>query len=88
MLSESAVNLPALRMAVNLAHKRLAGDIATAKSMTAASLAAAEEPASAAPPAAPTHNGETVAANVMEMNGARPPESKPPRYYRGYLVED
>jgi len=25
---------------------------------------------------------------VMEMNGARPPESKPPRYYRGYLVED
>ncbi|MFN2427256.1 MAG: hypothetical protein ABR587_12505 [Candidatus Binatia bacterium] len=86
VLSEASVNLPALRMAMNLAHKRLAAEIATAKPVGIEEAPAAIAPEVAAPVVAEAV--DAVDAQAAQMNVAPPAGHRPPRYYRGYLVED
>lgn len=85
ILTSHTVNLPALRMAMNLAHRRLA--LATRQ----------DEPSppnarSAAPPVAPAGPGQPpsppAAPAPDPAPASREPERKVPRYYRGQLVED
>lgn len=78
ILTDSAVSLPALKMAVNLAHRRLASEVATAEPMSAKPEPAAPSTAASPPPPPPA---------------AEPPASgsgavKAPLYYRGHLVDD
>ena len=80
VLATHPVNLPALRMALNLADKRLSGQVngtglvggavyaGTTTTVPAAAQAVAPAPQPAQPQAAPAR--------------------KIPRYYRGHLVED
>jgi predicted regulator of Ras-like GTPase activity (Roadblock/LC7/MglB family) len=76
ILTDRSVNLPALKMAVNLADRRLAAEIATAK------------PAVAAAPPAPAPMDPPASTPAKEA--ASPPEAehKAPRFYRGHLVEE
>jgi predicted regulator of Ras-like GTPase activity (Roadblock/LC7/MglB family) len=80
VLAAHSVNLPALRMAMNLADRRLAGSLngtastnGTAGSYSAASISMTK------PPQPPT---------PVIAQPAAAPERKIPRYYRGHLVED
>ena len=96
ILTDGVVNVPALKMAINLAHRKLAAEIGsaqpipTSKPVVAVPAAAgpppvaAEPPAAAGPPAAP----EPAAAAAQVTNGAQPPARRTPRTYRGHLVED
>jgi predicted regulator of Ras-like GTPase activity (Roadblock/LC7/MglB family) len=76
ILTDGAVNLPALKMAVNLAHRRLAPEVANAEAMTVEAPA----PVEAAPPPPPEE--------VAPVEEAPPrPAPRAPVYYRGQLVE-
>ncbi|MFN2378020.1 MAG: roadblock/LC7 domain-containing protein [Candidatus Binatia bacterium] len=88
ILTTAGVNLPALKMAINLAHRRLASEIATAPLVSTAPASvngaatagvilpeAAKEAGSAA-----DEPGEEVAIAVAEH--------RPQRFYRGHPVLD
>ncbi|HEY2772443.1 MAG TPA: hypothetical protein VGK20_00190 [Candidatus Binatia bacterium] len=77
ILTESSVNLPALRMAMNLAHRRLAGEIAAAPPLVPTPAPA---PAAAA---APSVNGTAPGAKPA----AEQAEQKTVRFYRGHPVD-
>lgn len=85
ILTESTVNLPALKMAVNLAHRRLAGEIAAAQPLpTSNGHSVADAPSgvlAAPPPPEPAVAPEIAVA-------AEPAYRRPPRMYRGHLVVD
>lgn len=79
ILSDATVNLPALRMATNLAQRRLAAEVPKAEPLSAAA-AAVPAPAPAPPPvAAAAPQPEPVAVATAP---------KPVRYYRGHPVDD
>ncbi len=80
ILTNATVNLPALKMAINLTHRRLAPEIAGAKPLAIAAAAAGPDvvAAAATTPAAPPPNGQTIALH----------EHRTPRFYRGHPVED
>lgn len=80
VLSDGSVNLPALRMATNLAHKRLVAEVGAATPMLVAKSPAAE--AAAAPPAAAS-NG-----SAPPQDGSAPAVRAKPLMYRGHLVEE
>lgn len=90
ILTSRTVNLPALKMAVNLAHRRVAGEIATAEPLALASPAAVvtapaapvEPPPAAVQAAAPVEPAPAPAAEPQQV------ERKVAHYYRGHLVED
>lgn len=84
ILTENAVNLPALKMAVNLAHRRLATEIVDAQPMNSEPAPA---PAAAAPAPEPAPVVAPVAAAAPAAEPPRP-AAKTPHYYRGHLVED
>lgn len=79
ILTDGGVNLPALKMAVNLAHRRLAPEISSAEPMATKPEPAAAPAVVAAPPPPPAAAEPPVAA---------PAPVKAPLYYRGHLVED
>ena len=82
ILTDNGVSLPALKMAVNLAHRRLAAEVPTAEPMST-------KPEPAGPP---TNGAAAVAAPPPLPAAAEPPAAassavKAPLYYRGHLVE-
>jgi predicted regulator of Ras-like GTPase activity (Roadblock/LC7/MglB family) len=84
VLAVHPVNLPALRMAMNLADKRLSA------SVNGTGLVASAVPGVVAPgvaiPAATTPHGPQSAPPATAAPAQ--PQRKIPRYYRGHLVED
>lgn len=88
ILTTAGVNLPALKMAINLAHRRLASEIATAQP-----VATAAPPVNGAATASvvlsATAKEAEVAAQPLEEEAAMPvPEARPQRFYRGHPVLD
>jgi predicted regulator of Ras-like GTPase activity (Roadblock/LC7/MglB family) len=80
VLATLSVNLPALRMAMNLADKRLAAQVNGTGLAGGAVYRGTSTSLPVAPPALPP----IPQANQPQQPAAR----KMPRYYRGHLVED
>lgn len=78
ILTNSTVNLPALKMAMNLTHRRLAPEMADATPLAASPPVAATAAAAAPNGGVPPPNGHPVAI----------PERRTQRFYRGHLVEE
>lgn len=79
ILTDAAVNLPALKMAVNLAHRRLSTEIPGAEPLGSAADAAAPAAAASAPPLEPPPE------KAPDPEPAR--AARGPVYYRGHLVD-
>ncbi len=89
ILTTGTVNLPALKMAINLAHRRLADQIVTAQPVAVpppAPPVAAPATASTAP--ASTRNGQATTVAPEDGVEFQPSEKKKAYYYRGHLVQD
>jgi predicted regulator of Ras-like GTPase activity (Roadblock/LC7/MglB family) len=80
VLATHPVNLPALRMALNLAEKRLAGQVNGTGLVGGAVYAGTTTTVPAAAPAS--------APSPQPSQPQAAPARKIPRYYRGQLVED
>jgi predicted regulator of Ras-like GTPase activity (Roadblock/LC7/MglB family) len=80
VLATNPVNLPALRMALNLADKRLSGQVNGTGLVGGAVYAGSTTTVPAAAPAA--------ASTPQPAQPQTAPARKIPRYYRGHLVED
>lgn len=80
ILTNSTVNLPALKMAINLTHRRLAPEMENARPLAGPTAGAGPAAAGTTlqPPEPPPPNGQPV---VM-------PEHRTQRFYRGHPVED
>lgn len=87
ILTENGVSLPALKMAVNLAHRRLAGEVADALPMNTGPEPAAAPSAAAVAPAPPPEAPPVAAAEDTGIAKERP-QAKKVRYYRGHPVDD
>jgi len=85
ILTENGVSLPALKMAVNLAHRRLAGEVADAAPMNTGTEPPAA-PAAAAPTPLPEAPMAAVPADTEDEEEM--PKAKPQRFYRGHPVDD
>jgi len=92
ILTTRGVNLPALKMAVNLAHRRVAAEVGAATP-----LVATPAPVAVTAPAAPPQPPPIVEAHAAPVEAVPPdpagefapqPERKVARYYRGHLIED
>ena len=81
VLAGQSVNLPALKMAMNLADRKLAGAVNGTGLQNGAGAFHASSGASSAPASSPVAKTEPAAA-------VQQPARKIPRYYRGHLVED
>jgi len=101
ILTSGSVNLPALKMAINLAHRRLADQVAAAQPIAvpppsappSASIAASPSASIAAPAAAstapaPTQNGQATTVAPEGEVEFQPSGKKKAYYYRGHLVQD
>lgn len=87
ILTSRSVNLPALKMAVNLGHKRVAEEVATAQPLAVAAAAPVAAPPSA-PPAPAASAALPAFTAPLPGTADRKADGKTPRYYRGHLVED
>jgi predicted regulator of Ras-like GTPase activity (Roadblock/LC7/MglB family) len=78
VLATHSVNMPALKMALNLADKRLAGSVNGTGVYAGQAVGFQGNGASSSNGAAP----------AVRPAAPAPAQPKPPRYYRGHLVED
>lgn len=89
ILTTGTVNLPALKMAINLAHRRLADQVAAAQPIAVPPPApAVDAPAPASTAPAPTQNGQATTVAPEDGLEFQPSEKKKAYYYRGHLVQD
>ena len=85
VLATHPVNLPALKMAMDLADKRLAGQVNGTGLVGGAGHAGAM---TTAPPGAVAPKSAPPPPEPAAPRAAPAPPRKIPRYYRGHLVED
>jgi predicted regulator of Ras-like GTPase activity (Roadblock/LC7/MglB family) len=89
ILTTGTVNLPALKMAINLAHRRLADQIVAAQPVAVPPpTAPVAAPAAASTAPAPTQNGQATTVAPEDGLDFQPSEKKKAYYYRGHLVQD
>jgi predicted regulator of Ras-like GTPase activity (Roadblock/LC7/MglB family) len=89
ILTTGTVNLPALKMAINLAHRRLADQVAAAQPVPVPpSAPPVATPAAASASPATTQNGQATTVAPEDGVDFQPSEKKKAYYYRGHLVQD
>jgi len=93
ILTEISVNLPALKMASNLAHRKLTTEVETAQPLSSKLNGSVVVPPSAVAPSPPPPAAQ-AAPLVAEDDAAESyvprtvEHATAPRYYRGQLIDD